>query len=73
MMKALRTGSDYCIDVGASDLIAAGEIEVRSGVQLRALKEHSVLLSNGSELPANLVVFATVSLTSPDMMAEVQE
>jgi hypothetical protein len=59
MMKALRTGSGYYIDVGASDLIAAGEIKVRSGVELRALKERSVLLSNGSELPADLVVFAT--------------
>jgi len=59
MMKALRTGSGYYIDVGASGLIAAGEIKVRSGVELRALKKRSVLLSDGSELPADVVIFAT--------------
>ena len=80
MMKALRTGSGYYIDVGASDLIAAGEIKVRSGVELRALKERSVLLSNGSELPADLVVFATgfgamngwvAQLVSPEVAAKI--
>ncbi|MBV8767292.1 MAG: hypothetical protein JO094_00210 [Hyphomicrobiales bacterium] len=59
MMKALRTGSGYYIDVGASGLIAAGEVKIRSGVELRALKKRSVLLSDGSELPADVVIFAT--------------
>ena len=58
MMKALRTGSGYYIDVGASDLIAAGEIKVRSGVEPRALKERSVILSNGSEDTDNFGVAA---------------
>ena len=31
MMKALRTGSGYYIDVGASELIAAGEIKLQDG------------------------------------------
>jgi putative flavoprotein involved in K+ transport len=59
MMKALRTGSGYYIDVGASELIARGDIAVRSGVEIRSVREHSVKLTDGSELPADLIVTAT--------------
>jgi putative flavoprotein involved in K+ transport len=59
MMKAMRTGSGYYIDVGASDLIAKGDIAVKSGVEIRRVKEHSVELADGSELPADLIVMAT--------------
>jgi putative flavoprotein involved in K+ transport len=59
MMKALRTGSGYYIDVGASDLIARGDVAIRSGVEIRCVKECSVELTDGSELPADLIVMAT--------------
>ncbi|KQR73670.1 FAD-dependent oxidoreductase [Burkholderia sp. Leaf177] len=58
-MKYLRRGSGYYIDVGASDLVADGKIKLKSGVDVVELKEHSVVLSDGSELPADLVVYAT--------------
>jgi putative flavoprotein involved in K+ transport len=58
-MKYLRRGSGYYIDVGASDLVADGKIKLKSGVDVVELKEHSVLLSDGSELEADLVVYAT--------------
>ena len=38
MMKALRTGSGYYIDVGASDLITAGEIKLKTGVEPKELQ-----------------------------------
>ena len=59
MMKALRTGSGYYIDVGACELIATGEIKVRGGLEVREVRERSVLLGDGSELPADLIVYAT--------------
>jgi putative flavoprotein involved in K+ transport len=59
MMKAMRTGSGYYIDVGASDLIAKGAIAVRSGLEIRRVKERAVELTDGSQLPADLVVMAT--------------
>jgi putative flavoprotein involved in K+ transport len=59
MMKALRTGSGYYLDVGASELIASGEVKLRGNVEPVALKEKSIMLSDGSELPADLVVCAT--------------
>lgn len=58
-MKYLRRGSGYYIDVGASELVADGKIKLKSGVDVVELKAHSVLLSDGSELPADLVVYAT--------------
>ncbi|MCU4160530.1 NAD(P)/FAD-dependent oxidoreductase [Acidiphilium sp. AL] len=58
-MKYLRRGSGYYIDVGASDLVADGKIRLKSGVSVKEIKEHSVVFSDGSELPADLIVYAT--------------
>jgi putative flavoprotein involved in K+ transport len=58
-MKYLRRGSGYYIDVGASELIANKSIKLKSGVDVKKLTEHSVILSDGTELPADLVVYAT--------------
>jgi putative flavoprotein involved in K+ transport len=58
-MKYLRRGSGYYIDVGASELVANGDIKLKSGVDVTRLTEDAVLLSDGTELPADLVVYAT--------------
>ena len=58
-MKYLRRGSGYYIDVGASELIADGSIKLKSGVDVTEIRAHSVVLSDGTELPADLVVYAT--------------
>jgi putative flavoprotein involved in K+ transport len=58
-MKYLRRGSGYYIDVGASELIAEGKIKLKSGVSIERIKEHSVILTDGAELPADLIVDAT--------------
>jgi putative flavoprotein involved in K+ transport len=57
-MKYLRRGSGYYIDVGASDLIADGSIKLSKG-QVARLTEDSVVLDDGTQLPADLVVYAT--------------
>ncbi|MGZ8744325.1 MAG: flavin-containing monooxygenase [Nocardioides sp.] len=57
-MKYLRRGSGYYIDVGAADLVADGEVKLAHG-QVTHLTEDSVVLEDGTELPADLVVFAT--------------
>ncbi len=58
-MKYLRRGSGYYIDVGASDLVADGKIKLKTGVSVKEIKEHSVVFSDGSELPADIIVYAT--------------
>ncbi|WP_030515425.1 NAD(P)/FAD-dependent oxidoreductase [Nocardia sp. NRRL WC-3656] len=57
-LKYLRRGSGYYIDVGASELIANGDVALAHG-QIRELTEDAVVLDDGTELPADLVVYAT--------------
>ncbi|MBJ43406.1 MAG: hypothetical protein CMJ80_09050 [Planctomycetaceae bacterium] len=59
MMKYLRRGSGYYIDVGACDLIADGKIKLHSGVNIERIQEESVVLTDGTILPADLIVLAT--------------
>jgi putative flavoprotein involved in K+ transport len=75
-MKYLRRGSGYYIDVGASELVANGEVKLRSGVNIAQIKPRSVVLSDGTELEADLIVYATgygsmnnwlADLISPDV------
>lgn len=58
-MKYLRRGSGYYIDVGACDLVIDGSIKLKSGVDVSHLSETAVVLKDGTELPADLVVYAT--------------
>jgi putative flavoprotein involved in K+ transport len=57
-MKYLRRGSGYYIDVGACDLVADGSIKLAHG-EVGRLTEDSVVLADGMELPADVVVYAT--------------
>lgn len=57
-MKYLRRGSGYYIDVGACDMVADGRIKLAHG-QVDHLTEDSVVLSDGTELAADVVVYAT--------------
>ena len=58
-VKYLRRGSGYYIDVGGSDLIINGEIKLEIHAEVQEFKENSIILSNGKEIDADLVVFAT--------------
>ena len=57
--KYMRRGSGYYIDVGASELICDGRIKLKTRVSVKEIKDHSVVFSDGSELPADLIVYAT--------------
>jgi putative flavoprotein involved in K+ transport len=52
-------GAGYYIDVGASQLIIDGEIAVKSGVEIDHLTEDTVVMADGTILPADLIVYAT--------------
>ncbi|OZD57119.1 FAD-dependent oxidoreductase [Rhodococcus sp. 06-1477-1B] len=57
-MKYLRRGSGYYIDVGASELVADGKIKLVAG-QVERISKTGVVLEDGIELPADLIVYAT--------------
>ena len=71
LMKALRTGSGYYLDVGASELIASGAVKVRSGVEVARLTARSAILTDGSELPADVIVYATGYLPMNEWVARI--
>src|SRR5260221_254220 len=75
----LRRGAGYYIDVGASQMIIDGRIRLKHG-SVAELGERTVVLSDGTTLPADLVVFATgygnmsewaAKLISPEVAARV--
>ena len=57
-MKYMRRGSGYYIDIGASQLLIDGKIKHKYG-QVERLDEKGVILSDGTRLDADLVVYAT--------------
>ncbi len=58
-MKYLRRGSGYYIDVGASELVADGKVKLKPGVAVEEIKQDAVVFDDGSELQADLIVYAT--------------
>lgn len=70
LLKALRTGTGYYIDVGCSELIASGEVKVASGVEIAHLTEDAAVLTDGRSLSADLIVYATGYLPMNEWVAE---
>jgi len=55
----LRRGAGYYIETGASRMIIDGRIQLAAGAGIECIGERSITLTNGTELPADLIVFAT--------------
>ncbi|WP_434588934.1 NAD(P)/FAD-dependent oxidoreductase [Pseudomonas sp. R4-83] len=60
-LKYVRRGSGYYIDVGASELLANGTIKLKSapGLGVDHIEADAVVLTDGSRLAADLIVYAT--------------
>ncbi|WKD61705.1 putative oxidoreductase CzcO [Corynebacterium ciconiae DSM 44920] len=58
-LKYLRRGSGYYINVGASELVIDGSIPVHSNVSIAEVRAESVVLTDGTELPADVIILAT--------------
>lgn len=58
-MKYLTRGGGYYIDVGASQLIIDGKIKIKQGVEIERFTADGVVFTDGTELPADIVVLAT--------------
>jgi putative flavoprotein involved in K+ transport len=59
MLKAMRTGAGYYIDVGGSELIASGAIKVKAPVEVKEIRERSVAFTDGTAMDVDLIVYAT--------------
>ncbi|AUI49618.1 NAD(P)/FAD-dependent oxidoreductase [Arthrobacter crystallopoietes] len=78
-VKYLRRGSGYYIDVGASQLIIDGRVKLANG-QVDKITGNAVVLDDGTELEADLIVYATgfgsmngwlADLVSPEVASQV--
>ncbi|KAI9729616.1 MAG: hypothetical protein M1818_008463 [Claussenomyces sp. TS43310] len=58
-MKYLQRGGGYYIDVGCSQLIIDGRIAVLSGTEIDSINAHSISFTNGRDIRADEIVFAT--------------
>ena len=81
-MMYMYRGSGYYIDVGATELIVSGLVKLKSGVTVETVDECGMVLSDGSKIEADLIVFATgyqpmstwvSKLISPEMAVKVGE
>ncbi|KAJ7648069.1 hypothetical protein FB45DRAFT_895162 [Roridomyces roridus] len=52
-------GGGYYLDVGASQMIVDGKIKLKNDSQIAEFTETGLKFENGSELPADVIVFAT--------------
>lgn len=57
-LKYLRRGSGYYINVGASELVIDGSVPVHSNTTIREVTEDTVVLEDGTTLPADVIVLA---------------
>ncbi|KAI0677130.1 dimethylaniline monooxygenase (N-oxide-forming) [Trametes maxima] len=64
-------GGGAWLDKGGADLIGDGRIKVRSGVSPRSFTQNGLILNDGSELPADVVIFATGFVHIREANAEV--
>lgn len=59
LLLALKKWGGYYLDVGASQLIVDGKIKLKNDSHIERFTETSIKFQNGTELPADVVVFAT--------------
>ena len=57
-MAYYRRAAGYYIDVGASELIATGEVALKTG-EIAGIEPDGVRMADGSFVPADLIVYAT--------------
>ena len=57
--KYFQRGGGYYINVGASELVAAGKIKVKQGQEIEEVLPHGLRFADGSELEADEIIFAT--------------
>jgi thioredoxin reductase len=59
LIKYFQRGGGYYIDVGASQLIIAGNIKVKQGQEIAQILPNGIEFADGDKLEADEIVFAT--------------
>ncbi|KAG2097524.1 uncharacterized protein F5147DRAFT_583538 [Suillus discolor] len=67
----LERGGGYYVDTGASKSIIDGDIKIKNGSAIESFTENGLRFSDGTELQADMIVFATGYGDPRDSMREV--
>ncbi|KAJ5579742.1 uncharacterized protein N7459_005727 [Penicillium hispanicum] len=59
LIKYFQRGGGYYIDVGGSQLIIDGKVQVKQGQEIREILPHGIKFADGSELEADEIILAT--------------
>ncbi|KAF9448562.1 FAD/NAD(P)-binding domain-containing protein [Macrolepiota fuliginosa MF-IS2] len=59
LMSAWARAGGYYLDVGGSQYIIDGRIKLKNDSQISSFTEKGLLFENGSELPADVIIFCT--------------
>lgn len=59
LIKYVQRGGGYYINIGASQLITDGKIKIKQGVEIDKVLPHGLQSSDGSDLQADGIIFAT--------------
>jgi len=59
-LVSIHRSSHLVLDAGCVKLILCGRVGVKHGVELAEMREESVIMTDGSEIPADAVIFAYV-------------
>ncbi|KAJ4466227.1 hypothetical protein J3R30DRAFT_3719486 [Lentinula aciculospora] len=54
----------FWMDVGCGEKIISGKIKVKSGVEIQKFTKNSIVFTDGSEIEADVVIFAGTSYVS---------
>ena len=58
-LKLLRYQAGYYLNIGASDLLVAGKIKLKAGVDIKRLAARKVVFTDDSTMAADIIVLAT--------------
>ncbi|KAJ8596565.1 FAD/NAD(P)-binding domain-containing protein [Rhizopogon salebrosus TDB-379] len=67
----LDRGGGYYIDTGTSQHIINGDIKIKNGSAIKSFTEDGLIFADGTELHADIIVFATGSGDKLDSMREI--
>jgi len=71
MALYLERGGGYYIDTGASKSIINGDIKIKNGSAIESFTENGLVFADGTELQADIIVFATGYGDPRDFMREI--
>ena len=71
VLKSFRQAGGFYIDFGASELICSGKIGLKSGAEVLEVNETGLVLSDGTEISADVIIYATGYSSMNEFVADI--